>query len=541
MTSPDDPAYENQPQHWNSTHAVTLSVLATEISALFSNANGISFGLDGTNITGSHNALTSQSNQAASASNGSFTFQTLGFSNANNVTFGTSAGSIVTASVAAAGAASVNFSAGTTSGNLDSVVFSNSNGISFGLNGSTVTGSHNALTTAMASNRGSDFVQATAAFAGTSASGTIASGGISVSIGPYITTAMLSNAATISNIRVSAGTTSNLLSALTFDNGNGITFGLNASTVTASHNGLTSQSNQAASASNGSFTFQTLGFSNANNVTFGTSAGSIVTASVGAVGAASVNFSAGTTSGNLDSVVFSNANGVSFGLNGSTVTGSVVAAGGGGTQNMFIPFPMMHTNAYVWPNAGLSMAPMNVQNFVTATQFNQALTGSVSTSSNSSYQGSLSYSVGIYTINGTDFSLASSGSQSYSWNVTSNSSFTFLFGKHYLSVPLNVSMTPGDYFVAQWSRSSTTNANWLSISNVAAGSRETGIARGVFCNQQLVNIQSVGFGILSSTNSANHTFSSAMPAAIPVSYIIYDNNTGLRYPLIQFANSTVSL
>src|SRR3990167_3665852 len=114
MTSPDDPAYENQPQHWNSTHAVTLSVLATEISALFSNANGISFGLDGTNITGSHNALTSQSNQAASASNGSFTFQTLGFSNANNVTFGTSAGSIVTASVAVAGAASVNFSAGTT-------------------------------------------------------------------------------------------------------------------------------------------------------------------------------------------------------------------------------------------------------------------------------------------------------------------------------------------------------------------------------------------------------------------------------------------
>lgn len=50
-----------------------------------------------------------------------------------------------------------------------------------------------ALTTAMASNRGSDFVQATAAFAGTSASGTIASNGISVSIGPYITTAMLSN------------------------------------------------------------------------------------------------------------------------------------------------------------------------------------------------------------------------------------------------------------------------------------------------------------------------------------------------------------
>lgn len=45
---------------------------------------------------------------AASASNGSFTFSTLGFSNANNVTFGTSAGSIITASVAAPGAAAEN-------------------------------------------------------------------------------------------------------------------------------------------------------------------------------------------------------------------------------------------------------------------------------------------------------------------------------------------------------------------------------------------------------------------------------------------------
>lgn len=45
---------------------------------------------------------------AASASNGSFTFSTVGFSNANNVTFGTSAGSIITASVAAPGAAAEN-------------------------------------------------------------------------------------------------------------------------------------------------------------------------------------------------------------------------------------------------------------------------------------------------------------------------------------------------------------------------------------------------------------------------------------------------
>jgi len=61
------------------------------------------------------------------------------FSNSNGVSFGLN-GSTVTASVAGGGAGSVNFSAGTTSGNLASAVFSNSNNVSFGLNGSTITG-----------------------------------------------------------------------------------------------------------------------------------------------------------------------------------------------------------------------------------------------------------------------------------------------------------------------------------------------------------------------------------------------------------------
>lgn len=115
------------------------------------------------------------------------------FSNANGVSFGLDAGTL-TASIAAGGAPG-SLSAGTASVALGQVVFSNSNGVSFGLDGSTVTATVKTdyLTTAMASNRGSDFVQASAAFAGTSASGTIASNGISVSVGPYITTGALSN------------------------------------------------------------------------------------------------------------------------------------------------------------------------------------------------------------------------------------------------------------------------------------------------------------------------------------------------------------
>lgn len=214
-------------------------------------------------------------------------------------------------------------SAGTTNATLGEVVFSNSNGVSFGVNGQTVTATvqTNYLTTAMLSNRGTDFVQATAAFAGTSASGTINSTGISVSVGPYITTGMLSNAVTLSNIRVSAGTTSNLLSALTFADGGGVSFGINASTITATvqTNYLTSQSNQAASAANGSFTFQTLSFSNLNGISFGTSAGSAITASHNALTSQSNQAFSADVSSAFQTLVFQDSNGVSFSNNAGSL------------------------------------------------------------------------------------------------------------------------------------------------------------------------------------------------------------------------------
>jgi hypothetical protein len=112
----------------------------------FSNANGVTFGTSAgsivsasvkTDYAGTGTSATNASITlntaglaisvgaggavAASASNGSFTFQTVAFSNANNVTFGTSAGSIITASVAAPGAAAeqnaVNLLGANTAGN----------------------------------------------------------------------------------------------------------------------------------------------------------------------------------------------------------------------------------------------------------------------------------------------------------------------------------------------------------------------------------------------------------------------------------------
>jgi hypothetical protein len=225
------------------------------------------------------------------------------------------------------GGGGVAIAAGTQTATTSTIVFSNSNGITFGMSGSTrITASHNGLTTAMASNAGSNFVAATAAFAGTSASGTIASNGISISIGPYLTTAMQSNAVTLSNLRVSAGTTSNLLSAITFSNASGVSFGINASVVTASvktdyqtsGNYLTTAM---ASNAGSNFVAATAAFAGTN--ASGTIASDGISVSVAPPSAGSVNFSAGTTSGNLTAVTFADSNGVSFGLDAGTITATV--------------------------------------------------------------------------------------------------------------------------------------------------------------------------------------------------------------------------
>lgn len=121
----------------------------------------------------------------------------LSFSNANGVSFGI-VGSTLTAS-AAGGGGGVALYDGANSITSGTARFTNANGVSFSINGQTISAS-------VQTNYQSQ--------------------------GAYLTTAMQSNAATISNINVSAGAASANLSAVVFSNSNGISFGLNGSTVT---------------------------------------------------------------------------------------------------------------------------------------------------------------------------------------------------------------------------------------------------------------------------------------------------------------------
>lgn len=309
---------------------ISAGTTSQNLSAFtFSNANGISFGLDAalSRITASY-TVPAQSIQpvAASATNGSFLFSTVAFSNANGVTFGTSAGSIITASVAAGGAAG-SISAGTTSVALGQAIFSNSNNVTFGLAGSTVTAS-----VTVASSQGSINVSAGTTSNNLSAVTFSNANNVSFGLNAGTVTATVTVATSLTNINVSAGTTSNNLSAITFSNANGVTFGMNASTITASVAAAAGAQTgiSGIQVSNTTYTSGTVTFQNANGISFGSSGANGISASYTVPSTAglisAINVSGGTTSNNLSAITFSNSNNVSFGLNGSTITASATVA-----------------------------------------------------------------------------------------------------------------------------------------------------------------------------------------------------------------------
>ena len=79
----------------------------------------------------------------------------------------------------------------------------------------------------------------------------------------------------------------------------------------------------------------------------------------------------------------------------------------------------------------------------------------------------LSMYVGLYSLNGSTLSLASSGSQSYAWTNNSGGSSASLSGMRRFSAPMNVNYTGGfDLFVGVMSQTTFVNTNGISISNV---------------------------------------------------------------------------
>jgi len=166
-------------------------------------------------ITASHNAITSQSNQAVSAANGSSAFQTISFADSNGISWGTGTqglyATVKTDYLTTARASTDAIGLNTAGTNITWTA--NSSGISINAAGYAGTGT---------------------TFAGTnvSASATLNSNGLNL--------ALSAPNAGAGNVSFSAGTVSSALAAITFSNANGVSFGLgtgaSAGVMTASVN-----------------------------------------------------------------------------------------------------------------------------------------------------------------------------------------------------------------------------------------------------------------------------------------------------------------
>jgi len=531
-------------------------------TVLFSNANGITFGLSNSSVlTASHDGITSQSNQAFSAVGGSSTFQTLAFNNANGVSFSNNAGSIE-ASVGAGVPSPVNFSAGTTSNNLGSVVFSNSNNVSFGLNGSTIT-----------------------------ATATVAT--------------------SLSNIRVSAGTTSNLLSAFTFDNANGLSFGLNASTITGSytvptvtnssmtvsdaatsgtlarlaftnqngvtlslstgaggshtivgsHNGLTSQSNQAFSAGAASSTFQTLSFQDSNQISFSNNAGAIRITHDLMQSTSRPAFSAGAASSTFQTLQFQDSLNVSFsnnagsvrlthnlagtstGFAGANISGSItnnssginlslsVAAPGGGAAVTLSGYDGYANNELLAAAGGQATLWIDRIDLPIALQFDRVgLRITHSNATNSSGSATISVWCGFSTRNAS--TLSSYASTSFTTAITQSGtvgSYSNYGGIKILPIPWTTTITAGNYWFGIVTRTTTGGAN-MTFGNLV--------------NSQIASTMSGYFGSGSNATAGIRlavgvysATTAGLPTAISITQINGNSSVFLRQPAYLFMSN----
>ena len=357
----------------------------------------------------------------------------------------------------------------------------------------------------------------------------------------------------VSNTTYTSGT-------VTFQNANGISFGSSgANGISASY----TQSGQAFSASGGSSTFSTLVFTNSGGVTFTNTAGSL-----GAIVATTqALFFLGNTTGQSSSstvadqsVSYSLGGAISGGMSGGSIlisapatssisgTGLVSVAVNASTISIGAAIPQLSffqplgpaQNTTVTQNgAGSVQVYPAIGAFpFTASRADIMMSASAAALAVSTQAQTISMFVGLYSLNGSTLSLASSGSQSYAMTNSSNNSNASITGIRRLSAPINVNYTGGfDLFVGVMTNTTFANTNGISFSNVVVPLGPGQQLQGLIGQTQVNSMQFVpGQGFFSTT-------SAGMPSSMALSAISGAGSGGNavdNYSPVQFVNVTAS-
>lgn len=551
-------------------------------SLKFADSNGISFGLSVSTITASHNGLTSQSNPAFSAGAASSEFQTLSFQDSNGLSFSNNAGAIrithalqytsatsnITSNALHSSAsrvinivAATNNTGGGTASLSSNVSFSAANGLTFYTSaGNAIVGSHNALTTARASNDAiglntaltagpvamtanssglslnfSSVAGTTSGFAGNLISGsmTLNTAGLNLSLNhpAWLTTARASNDAvglntaqtnvtwTVNSSGISlnasgyAGTgTSKTGNALITLNSNGLQFnGTSLAGVGTTFNGANIS---------GSMTMDTGGLQ--------------LSMSVAAPGAAAENNwfnllganTAGNTTASGSTIGMSGINVTLSGTNGSQI---VVSGPAPLTYSGFNPYADYEKQAGQYGQGTLQFDPARVPNCI----FDRAVIPLINTnSSNSSGSHTLSFWLGLYTRNDSTLSLLQSVSSSTALTHSGTAgSYSLYSGNRLFTIPMSATLTEGDYWIGFVSRTTSGGANGsysnLIMSNIASN------FLGFFGSSHNTTQQlTLGQGVYTATTSG-------MPGSVAFSEIRGSDSAARRAVFVMFANSTV--
>ena len=318
-------------------------------------------------------------------------------------------------------------------------------------------------------------------------------------------------------VNFSAGTTSGNLGSVVFSNANGISFGLSGSTITASGGG------------GGGGGGVGLGVS-----TFGNTAGStgtVTTGNVVLVGSGPISLSQSTGAAGSAATISIIAPATSSligvaGLSVSTIGSTIVVYANTLTRMIWPAAPQL--TAVTAPGQGsISIQYVAPMWPVTATRLD-ALASWSGASSATTNTGAivLSAYAAVYTRNAGTLSSLSSGSTQTTYTYASNSAGHTEFAQpaiRPISVPMNVSMTPGEYFVGF---GFSTNSSSVGASTTNYG--QTISMMGGNDLQTIANYAEIGAGTATSTNwfggMGMFTAASAgIPASIALSNI---NQTG---------------
>lgn len=319
---------------------------------------------------------------------------------------------------------------------------------------------------------------------------------------------------------ISAAGSSQNAGTIVFSNSNNVSFGMNGSTITAS---ASAQSNQS------------LGLYFVNNTTGASSSSTIDARSMSYTFGGAL--SGGMTGGTIELSAPATSSISGTGLVSVVVNGSTISIGASPVQlSFFQPLPSLNTTVTQNGLGSIQVYPALHAVAFTATRADIMASISAAALAISTQAQTVSMYVGLYSLNGSTLSLASSGSQSYAFTNSSNNSNASITGIRRFSAPINVNYTGGfDLFVGIMTNTTFVNTNGISLSNVVVPLGPGQQLQGLIGQVPANSMQFVpGQGFYSAT-------SAALPSSMALSNISGAGSGGNAvdyYAPVNFVNMT---